>query len=158
YVADWAHGLRVFDVSDLAAPHELGDLELGAGPSSLARVGHTIYLGDSDVNGQLHVIDVSDPAHPHELGSAPAKGWDLDVAGTTVYTVDDSGDGGLHVWDVSNPAAPHEVGSYAQGACTGARGVAVVGTLVVIGCDREATVLDVSNPGAPQRLGATTVP
>src|SRR5262249_19531386 len=61
-------GLFVYDVADLAAPVEIGHLELdpsGTECQSLRLSGNLLYIGGAKVLG---TADVSDPAHPVLLG------------------------------------------------------------------------------------------
>ncbi len=159
YVADWFFGLRIYDVSGLATPRLLGELDTPGAPSAIAYADHKIYLGESTNAGAVRVIDVSDASHPVELGAVPtSKVWDLQVVGNKVYTANESqggAPGGLLIWDVSNPAAPTLAGGYSE--CE-AIGVAVVGNTAVIGCGDEARVIDVSDPTMPRKVASWPVP
>jgi hypothetical protein len=93
YVADWVGGLRVVDVSDPAAPVELGSY--GTQHAwSVAVQGNYAYVADT-YDG-LRVVDVSDPAAPIEAGfyDAPGAANDVAVAGEYVYV---AGEGGLFI-------------------------------------------------------------
>jgi hypothetical protein len=155
YVADWFFGLRVYDVSDPAAPKKVGELGTDSSPGSIAYADHKVYLADSTGGGSLRVIDVSDPTHPAVVGSIATASsiWDLQVVGNRVYTSDQDqpASGGLRIYDVSNASAPVRLGEYT--GCANVRGVGVTGTIAVIGCGQEAQIIDVSDPAAPKQVG-----
>ena len=102
-------GLRIIDVSNPAAPVELGALDTPGSASGIEVVGGRAYL--TDVSG-LRIIDVSNPAAPVELGAfaTPGLAFDVEVVGELAYLTDVSG---LRIIDVSNPATPAELGTFA---------------------------------------------
>jgi hypothetical protein len=154
YVADWNFGLRVFDVSNPAAPVALGALATPGYPSAVRHVGDRVYLGESTNGGALRVIDVSDPAKPVELGfTLTTKAMAIAVAGELVYVADESlGDpGGLRIFDPSDPAKITLVGQYT--GCSDVRDVALTGTVAVLACAFDGFhLVDVSDPAAPAPL------
>jgi hypothetical protein len=157
YVADWAFGLRVIDVSDRAAPVQVG--QLGAEyASAVALDGDRLYLGQSTNGGVVRVIDVSDPTAPTQLGQLlTAKTMDLEARGRFVYAADESLDaaGGLRIIDVTDPTAPALVGQYTT--CTSSGDVDVLGDLAVLACDFDGFhILDITDPAAPVQLAVFT--
>jgi hypothetical protein len=112
YIAAHAAGLRIVDVSDPAAPVEVGSYEFEPTPAVTGIVvsGNLAYLASPD---GLRIVDVSQPTQPVEIGLFPAISWDVTVAGNRAYLVEgqcsplDGCDfGSLQVVDVANPAQP----------------------------------------------------
>jgi hypothetical protein len=160
YAADWFFGLRVYDVADASAPAKVGELETGGLPSAIAFAAGKVYLGEATNTTVLRVIDVADPAHPAQVGAlASGQIYDLALAGTKLYSAEGgAAGGGLRIYDVADATAPKLLGSYeGDGACTEVHGVAVSGTLAVIGCGHEAHLVDVTDPAAPKKLGVWTL-
>ena len=71
YIADQEAGLRIVDVSDPAAPVELGFLLMPFNAENVTVDGTKAYVSDGP--GGLRIIDVSNPAAPVELGSFRAR-------------------------------------------------------------------------------------
>jgi hypothetical protein len=160
YAADWFSGLRVYDVADASAPAEVGTLQTGGLPSAIAFAAGKVYLGEATNDTVLRVIDVADPAHPAQVGAlASGQIYDLQITGTKLYSSEGgAAGGGLRIYDVATATAPKLVGSYdGDGACTEVHGVAVSGTLAVIGCGHEAHLVDVTDATAPKKLGVWTL-
>ena len=149
---EWHGGLRIIDVSNPAAPHQLGLCETPGSASDVAVSGDVAYVTAGDAG--LRLIDVSNPAAPHELGAWDTPGCATDVAvwGSMAYVTD--GDRGLRVIDVSELAAPHEVGAYETPL---AHGVAVSGSIAYVAAGRflgSLRIIDVSNAAAPYEVAA----
>lgn len=155
YAADWAFGLRIYDVTDPAAPALTGQVDTAGYPSSVAVVGTRAYLGESTNGGNLRVIDVADPATAAEIGSiATSQARGLEVRGDLAYVADGSlgGPGGLRIFDVSDPASISLVGFQGDG-CGEALDVALSGTLAVVACSFDGfQIVDVSDPASPAVL------
>lgn len=130
YVAD-DFGLRLIDVSDPAAPVEVGSLELPRYAERVAVSGARAYVTssvslDPDL---LHVIDISDPTAPAELAAIElADDPDgLAVVGGRAYV----GVGtALRIFDVSTDGTPIELGAVATGDA--AWDLQVLGPLVYV--------------------------
>jgi len=92
YVADKAGGLRLIDVSNPAAPVEVGQFDPPQGAESRAIYveGNEAYLGSSGGSGAwVQKINVSDPAQPVVMAAyqapAPASVSDIQVTDEHVY-------------------------------------------------------------------------
>ena len=159
YYSGW---LRIIDVSDPAAPHEVGAWGTSGLARGVALSGGMAYVA-AGLRG-LRIIDVSNPAAPHEVGACDTPGWAHDVAlsGGMAYVA--AGSGGLRIIDVSNPAAPYEVA--ACDTAGSASDVAVSGTMAYV-LEEEVgeyrshgrlRIVDVSNAAAPHDVGAYQMP
>jgi hypothetical protein len=152
--------LRVFDVSNPAAPVELDPIGITERPSGIDVVDGLAYvaLGVGGNSGLL-IIDVSNPAAPVELGSLDTVFVeDVEVAGGVAYGISSqssSNFGGLQLIDISNPAAPVELGSV--NTATG-ENVAVAGGFAYLASRFGLGLVDVSNPAAPVALSGTLDP
>lgn len=151
YVADGSAGLRVVDVSNPAAPYEVGFYDTPGDAQGVFVAGGYAYVADGDDG--LRVIDVLDPSSPHEVGflGTPRDAQGVFVAGGYAYVAD--GDSGLRVVDVSNPAVLREVGFHDTPGY--AWNVFVVGGYAYVADDWTGLrVVDVSNPSAPRSVGS----
>ena len=166
-------GLRVIDVTDPAAPVEIGFCGYpGAGSArAVAAAGHYVYVvhysyvDDDESSGLLQVIDVANPAAPVEIGRyRTAKWieiWDIAVSGGYTYIADDVG---LRVIDVTNPQSPTEAG-HLKLEWTGddqfSRDVAVAGSYAYVveaashwrtGLHGGKWVISIANPVVPTQV------
>jgi hypothetical protein len=88
YVADAHAGLAVLDISDPAAPVQIGRLETPGHARAIALGSDGLgYIADSECG--LRVINLQDPTHPAEVGFWHT-GYALDVMalGTVAYVAD----------------------------------------------------------------------
>ena len=109
-------GLRIINISNPAAPTEVGFYNTPGPARGVAVVGSYAYVltGDCKFGSStpLRIIDVSNPAAPTEVSlfGTPGCGVGLAVAGSYAYVT--NGSSGLRIINVSNPAAPTEIGFY----------------------------------------------
>lgn len=158
YIADFASGLQIVDISDPTDPTVLGTINsctaMGVGLS-----GSFAYV--ADLNKRLCVIDVSDPANPMLVGSAavPGNGFEVAISGTTAYIANSAGgvpESGLHIVDVSDPANPTVLGGV---AIDFAVDVALSGSIAYVASfDTGLVAVDVSDPSDPMIIGALNLP
>lgn len=126
YVAAQGTGLRIVDISNPAAPTEVGFYETPGDAVDIVVANELAYVAAFE--GGLRIIDVSQPATPTEVGALvrPDEGWFLGVtaADHAVYLAEghcanDFGCSGfLKGVDVSNPAAPTVIWHTTQGPAT----------------------------------------
>ena len=151
YGATATGGLRLFDVSNPAAPVASGVLTVSGGSVlSIALNGTTAYLAAG--NAGLRVVDVSNPAAPAAVGNVALGGFATRVvynAGRAYVSVNDVG---LVVVDVSVPATPTILGTFAI-ASSQVRSVALAGTTAYVGRDDGMVVVNVTNPAAMTQVG-----
>ena len=145
YVANWAGGLRVIDVSNPSSPREVGAYDTPGDALGVAVSGAYAYVAA----GSLRVVDVSNPASPREVGAYDTPRWAYGVAVSGPYAYVAAGS--LRVVDVSNPASPREVGYYDTPGF--ARGVAVSGAYAYV-ADEDGGLVILRFLGA----GATPTP
>lgn len=106
YVADGAAGLRIFDVSDQAAPVQLSTVsKAGAEAIDVKVFGEIAFVRYYKDYYSLSMYDVSDPANPAFLSEQwipYCRGYA--ASGDYLYTTDYHW--GLQIYDIGNPAAP----------------------------------------------------
>jgi hypothetical protein len=111
YVADNLSGLRVIDVSNPAAPVEVGAFATPDVAQDVEVVGDLAYVSANSAG--LRVIDVSNPTSPVELGAAVVTGGiarDIEVAGDLAYVARHVA-ASLHIIDFGPEYAVPEPGS-----------------------------------------------
>lgn len=155
---EYVMGLRTIDVSNPAAPFELGILELLEGPKSIQVVGGLAYAA-AGFSG-FWIIDVAHPEFPQELATAeepltfsyPER--DVEVVAGRSYVVDEAH--GLRIFDTADPAVPVELGRLD----TLGRGtdVEVADDLAYV-ADIEfgLRVIDVGSPASPVQVGGLSM-
>ncbi|NCS55322.1 MAG: hypothetical protein GPJ23_25185 [Microcystis aeruginosa G13-05] len=159
YVADWALGLQIIDISNPAAPNLKGNYQIFIGDAfGVQIVGNYAYVAASWSVG-LQIIDISNPAAPNFKGNyntsgdavaptlkgnynTPGTAVDVQVVGNYAYVADWAL--GLQIIDISNPAAPNLKGNYNTSGA--AADVQVVGNYAYV-ADYEGglQILDVSD-------------
>lgn len=109
YVTD-GPTLRIVDVTDPAAPVEVGSFTFSQNVYGVSVSDATVYAA-IDFDG-LAILDVSDPAAPVLLGSfrTPGQALSVAVSGSTAAVANRLS--GLEIIDVSDPAAPAPRGDY----------------------------------------------
>jgi hypothetical protein len=151
YVANGMSGLRVIDVSNPAAPVEVGVSDVtNEGAVDVAVAGSHAYVAYGSLG--LRVIDVSEPSLPGVVGAidTPGTAMGVAVAGSHAYVAD--GSSGLRAISIANPAAPVEVGAldtpgYAYGS-------AVAGNHAYVADGTALRVISIANPAAPVESGS----
>jgi hypothetical protein len=165
-------GLRVFDVSDPAAPDEIGFLEPDAWDWwSPWMAGEYVYLATYGYwgGGSILIIDVSDPSDPFEAGwSGLGLPLDFSVFEDRAYVLTHGGSvmGGCWVMaeiaEISDPSVPVMEGQWflgASGNCAGqpwgtgaAPGGTFVGFFQVDGEPRQTVVINPEDSPDPRPI------
>lgn len=119
YLAAGEAGLRIIDVSDPAAPSQVGRQDTPGEAINVDVAGSYAYLATKEAG--LRVIDISDVTAPAEVGRYDTPGWAfaVHVTGNYAYVADGRrlengdwvGESRLRVFDVSTPSLPTEVGT-----------------------------------------------
>jgi len=152
YVTNLDEGLHLVDISNIAAPREIGWYEPGERISGVAVSGNMTYIAGE---GGLHVLDISNPNKPLEVGSHPGLvSWsdDVMVQGHTVYLADAFffGWGGLSIIDVSKPARPKLLGSLNLGTTSH---ISLQGNYAYLLTRGILHIVDVSRSNQPVEVG-----
>jgi hypothetical protein len=146
-------GLLIVDVSDAAAPKEVGFLEIDVA-SGVAVVGDLAYATSQS---GLSVIDISDLKNPELLGfvETPGLGKRPAVVGNLAFVPD--GPSGLQVIDVTVSTEPALIGSV-DDAPGNYISVTVAGDYAYVGDGfiEGLRVIDISNPVAPVQVSFYT--
>jgi hypothetical protein len=155
YVAAGGAGLHIVDVSDPAAPFEVGYCETPGYARSLTISGDYAYIADQ--SGGLRILDISDPVEPTEIGfCTPASVNGVAVAGNFAYLTCGSS-AGLWVVDISNPTLPLEVGHWEMVGSMFAVEVFNDYAYVAAG-GADLKIIDVSDPTTPVLVDSCEVP
>ena len=153
YVAD-GYGLRIYNTSTPAAPHQVGVYTdtLGS-PMNVAVDNSFAYVADT---AGLLIIDITDSAHPAYEGfyDSPEYSYAVAVAGHYAYL---AAGNGLSIIDITNHANPTLVGYYNVLPGTATR-VAVVGGYAYVSTGVGLHVVDISNPAHPTQAGYYATP
>ncbi len=166
YLSAWGYGVLIVDLSDPAAPAELGRFEFPFA-STIEAHGDRVYVASTTNGGIFRILDVSDPTAPSELGSlTTSQTYGLTVRGNYAYLVDgaDFGDGGLRVVDVSNASSPTLVGQ--DTGCPYANGIDVSadGNTAYVACASDESfanalrIVDTTDKANPVLIGSVALP
>src|SRR5690606_11859389 len=152
----WGYGLIGVDLSDPAAPSEVGRLAFPF--AHLIDIsGQYAYVAKWTNGGLFGVVDLSDPAAPTLVWQGPieAQPWQLEVEGSHAYTAEvkelnDARYGGLRVYDLADPASPAVIAHLDDG-CGTATDLAVDSdvSLLYLACESGMQVIDIADPAAP---------
>jgi len=155
YVAAYTSGLWIVDISEPAAPRQIGHCGLLGQTLDVATDDTLAYVAVGEAG--LNVVSVSDPQSPRVIGSmnSPGDARGVAVSGSTVYLAD--GDSGLSVVNVADPVNPHQVGRLRTPGS--ARGLSVAGDFVYIAAgDSGLRVICVTDPANPYEVGHVEMP
>jgi len=146
FVADWDFGLRILDISNPVAVHEVGFLQIPGIMANVAVYHDYAYMGL--LNEGIAIIDISDIRHPVQVLYYPAPGLQaMALQGHFLYLGQKSK--GLTILDLTNPGNPVFSGQY-RDLSFPANDIAVQGNLVYVAEWWEGlTIIDVSDPTKP---------
>ena len=148
YATDTARLLHIYDITNLAAPVERGQLQLADPPSTLAMSGTTLY----GFGAAIVAIDVRSPAAPTLIKStALVQGatHHVHIVGTIAFI---AAFPGLLIYDLSDSTLPVLLGTYDRGQETRAVQVAA-GNAYIIADSGLVEIVDVHRPARPTFLG-----
>ena len=110
------------NVTNIDAPVERANVDIGKGLSSISIMGNYAYVANKSNTDQLQIVDISNPDFPALAGqsSLQLNGQE----GLSVFALDNyaylgsaaSSGSELQIFDVSNPTGPNLVGSIEIGA------------------------------------------
>ena len=110
YIADGDSGIYIFDISDPAAPSQLGHYDTDGTAYDLAVEGIYAYVADG--GDGLKIIDISNPAAPSQVGNidTPSTAYGVAVRGIYVYVAAYYSE--IRIINVQDPQHPIEIGHY----------------------------------------------
>ena len=161
WLTAWGYGLIGVDLSDPAAPAEVGRLSFPF--AHLIDIsGQYAYIAKWTDGGLFGVVDLSDPATPTLVWQGPieAQPWQLKVDGSHAYTAEvkelnDARYGGLRVYDLADPTSPAVVAHLDEG-CGTATDLSIDSdvSLLYLACETGMQVIDIADPAAPAVVGS----
>jgi len=124
YVANGLDGLRIVDVSDPAAPAELGHVPAKSDNFNELKLADAPYILVASQASGVFVLDVTDPTDPQQVTRFSPNG-DPDHGVHTLFVepfggknyayLADGGSDNVFVFDVTDPTAPIDVGTFNLG-------------------------------------------
>lgn len=154
YVAAYAGGLRVLDVSNPSTPTQIGMLDTPDNVHSVAVAGDVAYLASG--NDGLYIIDVSNPASPALISSVDTDGIVSCVATNGLLACfGDSDRRKVYVVDVSIPSQPL-VRSVIQ-LDGQPEGIAIDGHYAYV-ASGDLEVFDIAEPATPVHVASLQTP
>jgi hypothetical protein len=110
YIANADSGLRILNISNPAAPFEVGyyDNPPGGGATGISVKDTLAYF--ATWGGGLRILNVTDPSSPSEIGFHPSAALDVIVKDTVAYV--SSNLGYVNFIDISDPVNPVLIGYY----------------------------------------------
>ncbi len=159
YVADGESGLFLFDVTNPAAPAQLGVYDTPGSAQSVFVTGTVAYVANG--SSGLRVLNVANPAAPTELAffDTPGTAEEVFVVGATAYVAD--GGSGLRILNVANPNAPAEIGFYDPSAPQHYAGCLFVSNNLAYICDGYSigfSIINVADPSSATQIGFFPTP
>lgn len=148
--------LRIYDVSDLTAPIELGSRTTD-GASAIVVVDTLAFL--TEYYFGLRVLDISDPAQPVSLGYYSGSGMnDINISDTHAYIAKDNS--GMLILDISDPSNPVYVGDsypFYPGS------IEVINEIAIIAGHDDSynyslRIMDISDPQNQEMISEVSLP
>lgn len=142
YLADYASGLAVVDVSAPAHPQQVASLPGGAAGVDVA--GNYAYV--AAMASGLRVVDISNPTQPEQVGllDTPGTAAAVQAVGRYAYLAD--ADQGVRIINISDPTQPKELTAFDTPGS--ASTLAVVGNQVYVG-DSNGGLVVLQIPTSP---------
>ncbi len=135
--------LVLVDLTDPAAPFELGRITFFARPNSVHAVGDIAYVVCS--TDGLHVVSVADPAAPSMIASMPVGGYGMDICVADELAFIAAS--GLHIVSIADPFHPIEIATLASDQL--ARSVTTVDDVVFFSEGSMLRMISVADPSHP---------
>jgi hypothetical protein len=153
YVANGEKGLRIVDVSSVAAPNVIGIFSTGdfGHVQDVTVQGEYAFIAYNG-GGGLNVVDVSDPASPSFVDKDGRGGFGFSkVSGDHVFVNAFGGDDGLLIFKLNSSNLLELVGQYVVATNQYFTDVAIQGNYAyLLENDDGVTVLDISTISSPQ--------
>jgi hypothetical protein len=146
YIANWANGLRIYDLADPYNPIDVAHYDDGGYVRDVSVVDNYAYIISEHAG--LRILDVTDPYNPVEVGS-----YDTEITVVNQYAYIANWHHGLTIIDVSDPTNPVEV---SRDPILGwqTHRVAVDGNYAYLSWVYEGLmIVDISDPANPVEVG-----
>ncbi len=151
YVADYASGLQIVDLTNPKAPVIVGSYDTPGVANDVFVSGNYAYVAD-DGSG-LQIIDVSNPKTPSLAGNydTPGDAKAVFIFGNYAYVAD--GSYGLQIIDITNPQTPTLIKNY-YNLLSGTNSVFVEGNYAYVVDDSAGLkILNITDPKNPTVVG-----
>ncbi|MDP2720632.1 MAG: hypothetical protein Q8O75_01700 [bacterium] len=146
------------NVSNPAAPTQIGGLNLAAAARDIFVSGSYAYIASTLNSQELQIVNITNPASPTLAGSynspGTSDGQSVYIVGTTAYMTDAR----LNILDVTNPASISSIGFYNAPGLPFA--VFVSGNFAFLGHNEVGSqfkVIDTTNPASPTLFGSANL-
>jgi len=153
YVAASSGGMHIIDVTDRAAPVQVGNFATTGSANDIKIVGEVAYV--AALAGGVDIVDVKDPTNPTLLSN-------IDTSGSTPNLMVDrqllfaaSSNAGLEIFDVRDSEHPFRLSFLDNLGIVS--DVAVENDLAVVIGGSSLILIDISDPLSPMRLGSISV-
>jgi hypothetical protein len=155
YIAASEFGVRILDLSNLASPVEINNLDSPDVSYAMDVVGNYAYVA----NGQdgLQIIDIANPAVPFRVGALNTLKYAdcIQVKGRYAYMSTDFNK--LSIVDIFNPTAPSLVGTWQ--ASSQINGIVVSDHYAFLAnSNLGLTIVDIANPTSPVKVSSLDTP
>jgi ELWxxDGT repeat protein len=153
YLSAFDQGLRILDVSDVAAPRFVAQLDTPGTAVSTAIAGIYAYITDG-ARG-LSIANISDPLKPQAVGNyqTTSDAYSITLSDDKAFVVCRTG---LEILSLANPKSPSVLGRYVfpdPEVDYWLKGPTIIGDVAYISTNRSGLhVLDISNPASPRLL------
>jgi hypothetical protein len=153
YVADYAAGLQIVDVSNPEEAERLSWCNIPCVAHSLDIVGIYTYVAAGDSG--LFIVNVADTFFPVIAGHCACPGYSYDVVVSGEYAYVACGEYGLQVIDISNVTDPVIIGNLDTPGET--QKIFIEGDLAYLADgDGGLRIVDIEDPEFPVELGTLT--
>ncbi|HPR64435.1 MAG TPA: hypothetical protein PK014_09465 [Thermoanaerobaculia bacterium] len=150
FIAASSLGLRIFDLSEITYPCEVGFYDEIDATVAIKVSGNIGYVASY---GGLHTVDITETERPNYLGTVPFASYgtcnSIEVVENLAYVA--AYDAGLQIVDVSDPENPMVIGSYSTEGK--ASGVVVSGEYAFISdFNYGLRVISIADPTNPEEV------
>jgi len=156
--SEFHSALRVFDISDINNPQELGTYPISGDVFDIDVSGPYAYVPNWGAG--VLILDISDPTNISEAGRYKTPGWasQVHIADRYAYvSCSDCEDGSLQILDISEPTNPTKV-SYYPGPPRGTHICVSHPYAYIADWDVGLRAIDVSIPSQPRLAGSYDSP
>lgn len=155
FVTAGSAGLRIFDISDVTHPTEIGAWNSPGYAEAVSVVGSLAFVADGPFG--LQIVDVSDPQSPRLVSGCFDMNYAYDVVVQDGHAYIAAAGAGLLIADLSDPLHPIEVGALDTPGF--ARRVAVAGNVAYVADQWGGVrVVSIADPAHPAEIASIALP